>query len=650
MSEKNWGATPEEWLDFQLLGLGQDMLPVVSNPNATISPQSKLSSLGKVPSLYNKNGYAVGVPDWALHLATSKGLAEWSANPDLGISLIGRTVQFIDGDVTDPYLAQRVHSRVANYLGRDLPVRFRDNSPKFLLALKLPRSPDRLWLKRVIKTEHGIIEFLGTKQQAVVAGTHPSGARYQWSGLEYHIPEVSEEQFNALWAALQAEFGVEPAVKERATKVVQAEDPLLMALSDKGLVLSTDRDGRVHITCPFEHEHTGPSTESATTYWPAHTGGYAQASIKCLHAHCARRHTEDFEAALGLSDFEDCSGFVAEAESIANMDLFPIQQYSDFAATMQSVHWFVRGIIPRAEFGMIIGPPGCGKSFLGIDLSFAMARGVDWFGGHVKAPVKVAYIAAEGVEGVRMRVRAYEAHHQLPPNSVPLYCVPNGPNMLVLSEVKKLIATLRSVGGVEAVVLDTVAASIPGADESSSSEMSLFIHHCKLVGRALSATVLGVHHVGKDASKGARGWSGLLGAADVQIEVKKDETGRRSFTITKQKDGEDGAVFGFKLLAGVEVGLDGDGGMLTSCIVESSLELPNPAGRAKSTGPNQKKAIDCLRNLCAGSESPFESDFIKSLVGEYGMANNNAHKIVEKLVVDGLFMRVGDRIGVSGQE
>ena len=642
MSGVNWGATPEEWLDFQLLGLGPDLLPVVSNPNATISHHSSLSSLGKVPSLYNRSGLAVGMKDWTSHQATGAEIATWSANPDLGICLIGRSVQFIDVDITDPELARQVRGRILNYLGRDLPMRYRENSPKVLLALKLPGCE---WLKRVTKTKHGILEFLGTKQQAIVAGTHPSGGRYQWSGLDGGIPEVSEERFNGLLVALEAEFGVGPAVKDRATKTLTAEDPVLKALSAKGFIQSTDRDGRVHITCPFEHEHTGPSSDSATTYWPAHTGGYAQASIKCLHAHCADRHTEDFEAALGLSDFEDCSGY-AEAILTDSTEIFPIQQYSDFAAAMQSVHWFVRGIIPRAEFGLVIGPPGCGKSFLGIDLSFSMARGVDWFGGRVKASVRVAYIAAEGVEGVRRRVRAYEAHHLLPPNSVPLYCIPNGPNMLVLSEVKKLIATLKSVGGVEAIVLDTVAASTPGADESSSSEMGLFIHHCKLVGRALSATVLGVHHVGKDASKGARGWSGLLGAADVQIEVKKDEDGRRSFTITKQKDGEDGAVFGFKLLAGIEVGLDGDGGTLTSCVVEASLELPRSAGRPKAAGPNQKKALECLKNLCAGSELPFESDFIRTLVGERGMVNGAAHKLVDKMTADGLFMRVGDRIEV----
>ena len=43
--------------------------------------------------------------------------------------------------------------------------------------------------------------------------------------------------------------------------------------------------------------------------------------------------------------------------------------------------------------------------------------------------------------------------------------------------------------------------------------------------------VLAVAHVGKDASRGERGWSGVRAAADVAIEVQRDAAGNRGATV-----------------------------------------------------------------------------------------------------------------------
>ena len=54
---KTWGASPDDWDHFDIiLGLGADLLPVVSNPSAVVSKRSTIRALGKVPSLYNKEG------------------------------------------------------------------------------------------------------------------------------------------------------------------------------------------------------------------------------------------------------------------------------------------------------------------------------------------------------------------------------------------------------------------------------------------------------------------------------------------------------------------------------------------------------------------------------------------------------------------
>ena len=91
-------------------------------------------------------------------------------------------------------------------------------------------------------------------------------------------------------------------IKKQATNritEVALRDPVARALSDKGMVLSS-QSGALNITCPFAHEHTTPDGEKDTIYYLPHTGGYATGRVVCLHAHCRDRPQEDFLAALGV--------------------------------------------------------------------------------------------------------------------------------------------------------------------------------------------------------------------------------------------------------------------------------------------------------------------------------------------------------------
>lgn len=42
--------------------------------------------------------------------------------------------------------------------------------------------------------------------------------------------------------------------------------------------------------------------------------------------------------------------------------------------------WRIEGVLPETGTAMIIGPPGSGKSFLGLDMARAIASGADWCG------------------------------------------------------------------------------------------------------------------------------------------------------------------------------------------------------------------------------------------------------------------------------
>lgn len=302
-----FGAAPAEWAHFVALGLTADLLPVVSNPTAPISPNSKMKGLGKTPSRYNSTGQAVGIPAWTEHQTTEAGIKRWSAVSDLGICIQTREVRAIDIDIADPAQAQRVRDAIEMIVG-ELPVRMRANSGKCLLAFRLPGE----FAKRILRCEHGIVEFLATGQQFIAVGTHPSGARYEWQGgLPEDIPYLSREAFEELWAALALAFAIStqenraPGARptEARRPVEGADDPVLAYLEAKGWVQSVDPQGRAHITCPWQDLHSDgkEGAESATTYFPATSGGFQQGHFRCLHAHCDHRTDGDFLEATGYA-------------------------------------------------------------------------------------------------------------------------------------------------------------------------------------------------------------------------------------------------------------------------------------------------------------------------------------------------------------
>lgn len=317
MTSTHWGASPTDWAHLaDKLGLESDLLPVVADPGATISPDSKMRDLGKTPSRFNKDGHAVGIPKWPLNVTTGRDIARWQADSRLGICVQTRRVKAFDIDIGDPVHAKAVADMLELTLGT-LPTRGRNNSGKRLLAFVLPVD----FPKRIIRTAHGNIELLSTGQQFIAVSTHPSGARYEWIdsdgviGLPDALPELTMAEVDVAWQALidafalpdgatEARNGLVPTQPRRATD--GAADDRVVFLDENGWVLEYERDGRVNIRCPWEGEHTTDSGPSATTYFPAGIGGFAQGHYRCLHAHCAHRNDGDFDNAIGYvaDDFD----------------------------------------------------------------------------------------------------------------------------------------------------------------------------------------------------------------------------------------------------------------------------------------------------------------------------------------------------------
>lgn len=364
------------------------------------------------------------------------------------------------------------------------------------------------------------------------------------------------------------------------------------------------------------------------------------ALVRMANEHGAHIDIATAEAGDDFQVIEDAAPAVAKPNRFAVEPL-------DVFASRKPPEWIVKGVIPDADLIVLFGESGAGKSFIALDLAGAIARGVEWRGRRVRQG-RVVYIAAEGAGGFRNRVAAYCAEHQLTPAEVPIGVIANAPNLLQRDDALEVSRAIVAAGGADLVIVDTFAQVTPGANENAAEDMGKALTHCRGIRAATRAPVLLVHHSGKDASRGARGWSGLKAAADAELEVTKT-VGGRSLRTSKQKDGEDGLAWGFDLKV-LTIGEDADGDAVTSCVVvEAELPAVQQVGQSarklgpvealvnaviqefaqsqtsgieveavvaeaarRLTGPSEGKrdqrkayAKRALKTLCAGDESPY---------------------------------------------
>lgn len=308
------GASPTDWAHFDLaLGLGDRLLPVVSNPEATISPRSTMKGLGKTPSKYYSEGLVGGIAKWtARKAASTRELEQWSAEPDYGICIrTGRmpwqtddepNLVAIDMDSDKAEVVVQAHALAKRHLG-DLPVRFREGSEKCLLLVQV--EGETLYKRVCHLADKERIEILATGQQFVAAGTHPSGSRYDWlEGLPGGAPVVTGEAFEAFWLALNDALGVEPpssASERKRGERIAMDDERLDWLEANYEHFGYGRDGQLFIPCPFKDGHSMDSGDTEAAYFPAGSGGYEQGHYACLHASCAGRSDGEFDEATGYS-------------------------------------------------------------------------------------------------------------------------------------------------------------------------------------------------------------------------------------------------------------------------------------------------------------------------------------------------------------
>lgn len=188
-------------------------------------------------------------------------------------------------------------------------------------------------------------------------------------------------------------------------------------------------------------------------------------------------------------------------------------------------------IVFRDSLAWMVGKPGSMKSFTALDMAGCIATGQPWQGYPV-AQGPVLYLVAEGVGGVKKRVRAWEM--SMGSQMTGVHFLPIAVQSKDAGQWAAFVTLARELQPA-LIVIDTQARVTVGLEENSNTEMGIFVDQADRLRAASGACVLLVHHIGRTGDTG-RGATVLDGALSTIMKVTKDDH-HIKIECQKSKDG-----------------------------------------------------------------------------------------------------------------
>jgi hypothetical protein len=276
----------------------------------------------------------------------------------------------------------------------------------------------------------------------------------------------------------------------------------------------------------------------------------------------------------------------------------------------------IDGILYRDSLAWLHGKPGHGKSFVALDWAACVSTGLPWQM-HGVTQGQVLYVIAEGVSGLRQRVRAWEDHAGL---RMQVTFLPMAVQLLNPADVEALIMLAADLEPV-LIVIDTQARVTAGADENSAKDMGELVAAVDRIRIATRACILPVHHEARNGEN-MRGSTALEGAATTQIRVTKDGP---VLTVTnpKQKDAPEFDRIRLWLIPRLE------------SVVLSGTE---PVGLTGEYTDSEQKIIDTLRDSFGTTGAPGGKLFDVAAVPK-----TSYYRALNRLVSTGAVINTGTR-------
>ncbi|EOK2603128.1 helicase RepA family protein [Escherichia coli] len=311
--------------------------------------------------------------------------------------------------------------------------------------------------------------------------------------------------------------------------------------------------------------------------------------------------------------------------------------------------YVVKGVIPANSLCSTYGASGSYKSFLACSWACHVATGRHW-GGRRVAHGSVMYVVGEGGIGVPRRIKAWEIVNDERVKNLYLVNRPIFP--AVPLDVDEMVIASRQVERetgkpVRMIILDTLARCFGGNDENDARDMGAFIRGCDELKRRTGATVLVVHHSGKDETKGARGSSAFRASLDAEYRIRREGADSEALVIscTKMKDAEELKEAAYDLRV-VELFTDTDGELITSLVVVDKPRPPVELERIEEAGnktENHAALWQCIRTRTAHGEACTIA-LLRDDMKKLGYEMKNFRRWLYKLESDGVIAIDGDYV------
>jgi len=255
----------------------------------------------------------------------------------------------------------------------------------------------------------------------------------------------------------------------------------------------------------------------------------------------------------------------------------------------------VAGVIPEKSFGYIYGKAATFKTFVTLDIALSIAFGRHWQGRPVK-PGRVLYILGEGQGAFANRVRSWQAARGLDGQDCAFWTIFTAIQFTAPADIARLVSAVEGAGvNPDWIFIDTVARNFGSGDPDKTQDMTVFVNAVDAVRQRFNCGVFGVHHAGKDETKGARNSSVLQAAADFEIRAEREE-GAPHVTLvnTKAKDWEEfpRMRLGTEQVAVVD---ERTGEEVVSLVISDNHELA-PAVRGEPKGKNETLVFGILKD------------------------------------------------------
>lgn len=594
--------------------------------------------------------------DWPQHATTGDDVRRWYGNgrADHGAGINARDTPAIDVDVLDVEVSAAMATEIDKIFPNSALLTRTGQAPKFLIPFR-SETPFRKMSSGVYTdgTHTHKVEILGDGQQWVAYHEHPFTRQpYTWfDGLSgggvadvarVDLPLLDAvgaqrviDAFEVLAAGMVASgrWSVKSTVPDR-TSPVATDDPFaahvppvtdLSRPQIEALIAKLDPDERedwVRAGRILHHQYAGEDAGLEIWHeWAVQSDKWKQETETTVWESFGNRHDAPETLRSLIKQF-------AEPKTLpprnSEVEFVPA---ADFASA-QRVEWHIKHVLPKRGLIVVYGEPGSSKSFFVLDMVAHVARGLPWRGHKVKQS-SIAYIAAEGVAGFGNRLAAYAKHHETPLSNVSVFV--RGGAFDLKTQFLAACDDINKLGNVGVIVIDTLSAVTPGANENTSEDMGTAIDAAQRIIEATGASVILIHHSNKQGD--LRGWSGLRGAVDNQIRIERKE-GLRTAHIEKQKEGEDGKAYGYRLKV-IELYTDEDGDAVTSCVIEDAEETAPNTNSSKSTRKSRSGDFDTSDNYAKarrylqiieetaglGGANIDESDVISAIQADFEVVN-----------------------------